>query len=35
MDFGSSYVYVYDEPDYEVISDEEMDEGMELSLRYV
>ncbi|XP_071136919.1 circularly permutated Ras protein 1-like [Mytilus edulis] len=31
MDFGSSYVYVYDEPEYEVFSDGEFDEGMELS----
>ncbi|XP_063403864.1 uncharacterized protein LOC134687468 isoform X2 [Mytilus trossulus] len=31
MDFGSSYVYVYDEPEYEVFSAGEFDEGMELS----
>lgn len=30
MDFGSSYVYVYDEPEYEVFSADEFDEGMEL-----
>ena len=31
MEFGSSYVYVYDEPEFEVISDEEYEEGMNLS----
>lgn len=31
MNFGSSFVYVYDEPEYEVISDEEFDEGMQVS----
>ncbi|CAG2197276.1 unnamed protein product [Mytilus edulis] len=31
MDFGSSFVYVYDEPEYEVVSDEEYDEGMQVS----
>lgn len=30
MDFGSSFVYVYDEPEYEVVSDEEYDEGMQV-----
>jgi hypothetical protein len=30
MEFGSSYVYVYDEPEFEVISDEEYEEGMNL-----
>ena len=33
MNFGSSYVYVYDNPEYEVISDEELEEGMHL--RYI
>ncbi|XP_076077752.1 circularly permutated Ras protein 1-like [Mytilus galloprovincialis] len=31
MNFGSSFVYVYDEPEYEVVSDEEYDEGMQVS----
>jgi hypothetical protein len=30
MEFGSSFVYVYDEPEFEVISEDELDEGMQL-----
>lgn len=31
MNFGSSFVYVYENPEYEVISDEELEDGMHLS----
>jgi len=30
MDFGSDYVFMYEEPDFEYISDEELERGMNI-----
>jgi len=35
MNFGSDYVYLYEDPEYEYISDDEYEQGMNLSSRYV